>query len=134
MSVRQRVLKFLEYKDITRNRFYRMAHLSNGYLDKEGAMSTANCEKIIEIFPDMNPEWLLTGNGPMLRTREQPEDNESVAVEVLVDKLVEITTENALLKKENEALKNAFDGYRDKFTTHEPDEDLAAEEDPNVKT
>jgi hypothetical protein len=127
MNVRQRVLKFLEYKNISRTKFYRMAHLSNGFLDKEGAMSTANCEKIFEVFPDMNPEWLLTGNGAMVRVKDQQEDTGTNAVEVLVDKLVELTAENALLKRENEVLRTANAGYRDRFSTNKPEENLAAE-------
>lgn len=127
MSVRQRVLKFLEYKNISRTKFYRMAHLSNGFLDKDGGMSTANCEKIFEVFPEMNPEWLLTGNGSMLRVKEPREDTGTTAVEVLVGKLVELTTENALLKQENEALRSAYEGYKDRFSTNTPEENLAAE-------
>jgi len=127
MSVRQRVIKYLEYKKISRNKFYRMAHLSNGYLDKEGAMSTTNCEKIFEIFPEINPEWLLTGNGTMLRVKEQQEGTENLAVGMLVDKLVELTVENTLLKRENEELRTAFEGYKDRFSTNTPEENLAAE-------
>lgn len=132
MSVRQRVIKYLEYKKISRTKFYRMAHLSNGYLDKEGAMSTTNCEKICEIFPEINPEWLLTGNGMMLRVQDQQEGTENVAVGVLVEKLVELTAENTLLKRENEALRTAYEGYKDRFSTDTPEENVAAES-PNPK-
>ena len=101
-------------------------------MDKEGTMSTASCEKIFSIFPDMNPEWLLTGKGSMLRAEEPHKDNDKRTVEALADKLVELSSENTLLKKENEDLRTAFEGYKDRFSTADSEDVLAAEAPDNA--
>lgn len=64
--IRERILQFIEYKSITKYRFYQDLGFSNGFLDKEGAIGSDKCEKIIYHFPDLNPLWLLTGKGNML--------------------------------------------------------------------
>lgn len=149
MSVRQRVLEYLKYKRLSRYKFYRMTGLSNGFLDKEGSMTTDNCEKIVYGFPDLNIEWLLTGKGSMLRELHADEvteqDFEPVkggndrTIEVLVDKLVELTSENVLLKQENNQLRKrrrtpekkvSGDSYTDTFLNSSSDEELAAESSP----
>ncbi len=67
MTIRERVLHFISLKKITRYRFYQLTGLSNGFLDKTGAISSDNCQKICNSFPDLNPEWLLLGIGDVLR-------------------------------------------------------------------
>ncbi len=96
MNIRQRILDYLIIKDISRYRFYKDTGLSNGFLDKDGAINSDNCEKICYCYQDINPEWLLTGKGEMLK---------SPSIEALVNKIVELSSENSLLKRENETLK-----------------------------
>jgi hypothetical protein len=108
-SIRERIAAYLIYKDISRYRFYKDTGLSNGFLDKQGAINSDNCEKICYSYPDINPEWLLTGNGEMFRNRELIEaihTEKNTSVEVLVQKIVELSAENTLLKKENETLRS----------------------------
>ncbi len=119
MSIRSRILDFLEFKGISRYRFYKMTGLSNGFLDKEGAINSDNCQKICVVFPEMNLEWLVLGKGEMLRSVKRAVSNTEelqvsvskddkpnpLAVEVLLDKIVELTTEIAHLKIENHDLK-----------------------------
>lgn len=65
--MRKRILKYLEMRGITRYKFYKETGLSNGYLDKEGDISASSYEKISYQYPDLNMDWVLTGNGDMLR-------------------------------------------------------------------
>lgn len=60
-------MQYLEYKAITKYKFYQKTGISNGFLDKKGAIGSDKCEIIISYFPDLNPEWLLTGKGEMLK-------------------------------------------------------------------
>ena len=66
MGIRERLRKFIDYKGISRYKFYKDLGLSNGFLDKEGNIGSDKCEKIIYQYPDLNIIWLITGEGEML--------------------------------------------------------------------
>ena len=67
MSIQERILQYLDYKIITPYKFCKDLKFSMGYLDKRGAIGTDKYLKIIEYYKDINPEWLLTGKGDMLK-------------------------------------------------------------------
>lgn len=68
---KERILKFIDYKGISKNKFYIQTGISNGVLDKNSGLSMDTVEKFYSTFPEINPEWLLTGNGEMLKEGEQ---------------------------------------------------------------
>lgn len=105
-SIRERIAEFLILKGISRYRFYKDTGLSNGFLDKPGSINSDNCEKICYCYTDINPEWLLTGKGGMLKNDEQTGGFQNKSVEVLLQKILELSAENTLLKKENETLRS----------------------------
>ena len=70
MGAIQRIVQFIEYKGISKYKFYQETGLSNGFLDKGENMGSDKCEKILYTYPDINPEWLLTGRGSMLKEKE----------------------------------------------------------------
>lgn len=72
MSIQERLIQFLNFKDITPYRFCKDLGFSMGYLDKKGAIGTDKYLKIIEYYPEINPEWLLTGKGTMLKKDKDP--------------------------------------------------------------
>lgn len=128
-SIRDRVSEYLLLKGISKYRFYQETGLSNGFLDKEGSINSDNCEKICYAYPDLDPEWLLTGKGSMLKTYERlQEENvkKSTSVETLVQKIVELSSENTLLKKENENLKKKIVYYKP-FDEDDLRDNIAAE-------
>lgn len=66
-TVKQRLVKYLKSKKIGQNRFEDMAGISNGYIANIKANPSADkIVKILNAAPDLNREWLLTGEGPML--------------------------------------------------------------------
>lgn len=67
MTIQERILQVIENKEITPYRFCKDLGLSMGYLDKRGSIGTDKYLKIIEYLPEINPEWLLTGEGNMLK-------------------------------------------------------------------
>lgn len=67
MGITERICIYLDFKKITRYRFYKETGLSNGFLDKKGNIGSDKCERIIYQYKDLNPDWLLTGQGSMLR-------------------------------------------------------------------
>lgn len=107
MFIRQRISAYLNLKGITRYKFYQKTGLSNGFLDKAGSINSDNCAKICDCYPDMNTEWLITEKGPMLRTTTNPgiPEADHLTVDVLVQRIVDLSAENSLLKKEIETLR-----------------------------
>jgi len=67
-KITERILLYLEFKGISKYKFSRDLGVSNGFLDKKREIGTDKYANILEYFPDIDPEWLLTGKGKMLRT------------------------------------------------------------------
>lgn len=75
--IKERLLKYLDFKGVTRYKFYKDTGLSNGFLDKEGAIGSDKCEKICYQYSDINPTWLLTGKGEMIQNKIEVEGSTS---------------------------------------------------------
>lgn len=67
--IKIRILKFLEISNITRESFYRATNISASNFKGSGLRSELGGDKIAKIlacYPTLNPDWLITGRGPML--------------------------------------------------------------------
>lgn len=73
----ERVLQLIEFKGINKSRFYRETGLSNGFLDKVKDIGSSKLEDILKTYPDISPEWILTGKGAMVREVKQPIQGET---------------------------------------------------------
>ncbi len=65
--IKQKILQFIEYKGITKYKFYLDTGVTRGILDQNNGISEENLAKILAYFPEISPDWLLTGRGEMLR-------------------------------------------------------------------
>lgn len=72
----ERLYQYFENKDIKPTRFEKDYDISNGYfstqLKRNADLGGGILEKIINNCRDLNIEWLLTGNGEMLKGNNQP--------------------------------------------------------------
>lgn len=67
MTVKERIIQFIKYKQISKTSFEKQVGLSNGFVNNiRISIQPKTLLKISEIFPDLNTSWLLTGNGSML--------------------------------------------------------------------
>lgn len=67
MGSTDRVRKYLDFKGITKYKFCNDLGFSNKFLDNSSNMGTDKACKILHHYPDLNSEWLLTGNGAMIK-------------------------------------------------------------------
>ena len=67
MSVKERLIEFLEQKEISQSKFEKLVGLSNGFVNNIGdSIRTRSMLKITLVYPELNTSWLLTGQGDML--------------------------------------------------------------------
>lgn len=69
---KERIVQYLDNKGISKNKFYIETGISNGVLDKKSGLTVETVEKFYSKYGDINLEWLLTGNGPMLKSTVEP--------------------------------------------------------------
>jgi hypothetical protein len=66
----QRLMQYVDYKELSKRAFEVNNGLSNGYLGKQlirnADLGEGVLMKIVENCPDLSPEWLLTGKGEMI--------------------------------------------------------------------
>lgn len=69
MSTVRRIIDFIEFSGMSKREFYKKTKLSNGYLDKVKEFGSDKIESIISVFPDLNLQWVITGQGYMLKKK-----------------------------------------------------------------
>ena len=67
MGASERIIKFLKFKGLSKYEFNKKLEFSNKFLDNSSNMGTDKACKIIRYYPEINPGWLLTGEGSMLK-------------------------------------------------------------------
>ena len=88
MRLTDRLLSYLEFKNISVYAFEKNCEVANGYLGKQmrgkGTVGSDILEKIADKYPDLNLVWLITGKGKMLQkplTDKKSADAESMVNE-----------------------------------------------------
>ena len=109
-SVKERLIKFLDFKKISKTKFGETIGVSPAYVTSmRDSISREKIEKIKNHYPELDIEWLLTGKGEMLKTGINQEvsgdhntavagNNNTVNSEELISRLIK------LLEKKDEQI------------------------------
>ncbi|MDR0605442.1 MAG: hypothetical protein LBG80_14175 [Bacteroidales bacterium] len=118
---KERILQFIEFKAITKSIFFEKTGIKRGFLDADKltqAVSDEHFAKIVAAFPDINLEWLLTGNGEMLKKNEVVEQKNKSENEIFLtfiekhnQELKTLYLEVGALRNENQNLKSKLEEY-----------------------
>ena len=80
MSVKERLIQFLNYKGISKSEFGRVIGVSNSFVSSMAkSIQPDKLKRITLNYPELNPEWLLTGEGEMIRN-EPVKNNSDVVI------------------------------------------------------
>lgn len=63
-----RILQYAEKQSIKKSDIYANTGISDGILSQKNGISEDNILKFLSYYKDINPDWLLYGNGDMLRS------------------------------------------------------------------
>lgn len=68
-TVKERILQFIEFKGISKNKFHTDCDLSSSYLQNlKKDPKPPVLQSILRTYPELNSDWLLYGSGPMLKS------------------------------------------------------------------
>lgn len=115
-----RLSKFAYEIGTNKRQFTKSIEVSESFLTSDGGITEEKILKIISVFPQLNPNWLLTGNGSMLLSNSDniienksnlSEQNEKEQ-RLLSHKDIE-----QLLTNQKKELMSEFKGEFDRFTS-----------------
>ncbi len=84
--VKHRLVSYIKHLLIGQTKFEESAGLGRGFVSNiRGGISTTSLRKISERYPELNTDWLVTGNGEMLRVSAPIEEEEEEHHQTTVD-------------------------------------------------
>ena len=76
-TIKERIIQFIDYKGLSKYKFYQETGISNGVLDKKSGLSMDTVEKLLIKYPEISEKWLITGEGQMIKNETK---NEAIPV------------------------------------------------------
>lgn len=71
MNHKERILQFIDYKEISKREFCRKSILSHTIFNNDSAIGVDKLEKIYNAYPELNMDWVITGRGEMIYDRPE---------------------------------------------------------------
>lgn len=65
--IKQNILLYLDKKGVSPYEFYRVSGVTRGVLSQNNGISEDNLARFLAYASDVNPSWLLTGKGEMIK-------------------------------------------------------------------
>lgn len=70
--IKQKILLYLTKKGISAYEFYKNSGVTRGVLSQNNGITEENIARFLAYAPDVSSEWLLTGEGAMLKDENVP--------------------------------------------------------------
>ena len=103
-NIKDRLIKFIEYKGLTKNKFEKLCGLAPRYVSNIGkSIQSDVIEKIISVFPELSIEWLVMNRGAMLS--EKTEDK-ALLLETIKSLNYTINEQRIKIEQLQNAIKN----------------------------
>ena len=121
-TVQERLIAFIDYKGITKNKFETLCGLGKRYVSNiSRSISPDVVKKISLTFPELNLGWVMTGEGEMLKKSSEPEP-ETISIPVDILRLNLNLTET--IRQQQETIQKLTDMLADKNGQQTPKKDM----------
>lgn len=118
-TLQDRLRAFIKSQHLTIKEFETRCGLSNGYVN--GIQRTIGADKleaIVRLFPNLNKDWLLNGNGEML-TSESGQESETPDFAAMLRDAMQV------IKQQSEQIQTLIDIIRENSLTEPKKETVA---------
>ena len=68
--IKARIIEFIELKGLSKYEFYQKTGITRGILGQNNGISEDNLTKFLAYYKEVSPEWILTGEGNMFRSKK----------------------------------------------------------------
>nr|WP_153851175.1 hypothetical protein [Ornithobacterium rhinotracheale] len=131
--IKSRVIYFIESQGIEKKKFYEKTSIAASNFKSSGLKSELGGDKIAQIlslYPNINPEWLLLGEGEMLKSPAKQEEPTQQVVEPqeAYNKVAHLEEKIAFLQRENQLLQENKALLEDKVKSLEEQESTRIQE------
>lgn len=110
MDIKGRILEYIKYKEIPIKQFEERSNLSNGYISSmRKGFGTEKLENVLSAFPDLSRDWLLYGEGSMLKKDQSRLNTDDLVNPLSINDLMKAINNlsEAAIVNANAAMKNA---------------------------
>ena len=117
-TVKQRLIKFIKYKNLSQAKFEKAIGVSNGFINNiSKSIGVEKAQRISNTFPELNMGWVLSGEGSMLKQDKlEPKSEDTSLLQQLVDSLkATIETQKALLDAKQAEIERLQRAMEEKF-------------------
>lgn len=109
MEIKNRLIQFIQHKGMTNKAFEESCGMSNGYISSmRKGLGPEKLNNVLTKYPELNRDWLLYGEGSMLRTETTAslsQGAESEEIRKLKERIKELEEQNAELREDKKYLK-----------------------------
>lgn len=122
MTIKERVMQILEYKDIAKEKFFTEIGMTSANFRGNAKTTPLNSTAIANIFaiiPDLNLVWLITGEGTMTTSSPTEKSNE-FAMRIIKEKdekIEELIRDNERKNQEIIELKKRYSVSTSNFSS-----------------
>lgn len=105
-TVKQRILEFVESQGIKKMKFYEDVETSANSFTRTGMLRDIDgrtITKILEEYPQINAQWLMTGEGEMLVKNIKIDPVAASVIEQLKDQVIDLQSDLIDCLEENRA-------------------------------
>jgi len=104
MKIIDRILIFINHKNLSMRAFDKSINAGNGYISKQkkakASVGSDVIERIIGTYPDLNPLWLITGEGEMIvqltEDEKKQDSNEPPPKYTTIDEIIDHKIEHVI--------------------------------------